>query len=124
MGARKKTADADALPSDQVPEPAESFEVSLEKLEGIVESMQDGTLPLESLVEKYEEGLKLVAACSGKLENARQRIRKIEANAGGGLEDGKLDDSTPEECGRNKGTPDDDEVDNDDNGDQEASLFE
>ena len=38
----------------------ESFEESLRQLESLVEQMESPELPLETIVEKYEKGMKLV----------------------------------------------------------------
>ena len=49
MAAKKKDN-----PTDEVP-----FEEGLKKLEGIVEEMEGDDLPLEKLLERYEEGTRL-----------------------------------------------------------------
>ena len=62
--------------------PAEmSFEDALKKLEAIVDSMEGGDLPLESLLAKFEEGAKLAAICQAKLAEAETKIRQIEKNS-------------------------------------------
>jgi exodeoxyribonuclease VII small subunit len=66
------------------PEP--SFEAALARLEAIVEQMEDGKLPLEELIGRYEEGIKLVKQCSEKLAAAEQRIQMITKAAGGKIE--------------------------------------
>jgi len=60
-----------------------SFETALKKLVSIVETMEEGELPLESLLEKYEEGTRLVAACQSKLKEAEVKIKKLEKTATG-----------------------------------------
>ena len=47
-----------------------TFEENLKQLEGLVEQMESPELPLETIVEKYETGMKLVAACNEKLKAA------------------------------------------------------
>jgi exodeoxyribonuclease VII small subunit len=59
------------------------FEEALKKLEGIVEAMESDDLPLEKLLEKYEEGSKLVTICQGKLAEAELKIQQLEKNAAG-----------------------------------------
>lgn len=59
------------------------FEKALENLESIVAAMEEGELPLESLLVKYEEGTKLVKACQAKLEEAELKIKKLELNDSG-----------------------------------------
>ena len=62
-----------------------SFEEAMEKLESIVEAMESGELPLETLMSRFEEGTRLTKYCEKKLAEADLKIQKLEAN-----EDGKL----------------------------------
>jgi exodeoxyribonuclease VII small subunit len=59
------------------------FEAALKRLEGIVEAMESGDLPLEALLDKYEEGAKLVKVCQTKLEEAELKIQKLEKTSSG-----------------------------------------
>ena len=59
------------------------FEEALQKLESVVEAMESGDLPLESLLARYEEGTRLVKTCQAKLEEAELKISKLEKNATG-----------------------------------------
>ena len=75
-------------------QPAESsFESAMERLEEIVEQMESDKLPLESLLERYEEGTKLVRFCSEKLTAAEKRIEIITRNASGKTEITEFDPS-------------------------------
>jgi exodeoxyribonuclease VII small subunit len=60
-----------------------TFESSIERLEAIVEQMESDSLPLEELLVRYEEGLKLVKFCSEKLDAAEKRIEIISRDANG-----------------------------------------
>src|SRR5438093_13598216 len=60
-----------------------SFENAIERLEVIVEQMESDSLPLEDLLTRYEEGLKLVKFCSEKLDTAEKRIEIIARDAAG-----------------------------------------
>jgi len=62
-------------------EPA--FEDALKKLENIVEPMESGDLPLETLLAKFEEGTRLVKTCQSRLEEAELKISKLEKNRSG-----------------------------------------
>jgi exodeoxyribonuclease VII small subunit len=75
-------------------ENAMPFEKALKNLETIVESMEDGELPLESLLEKYEEGTRLVRTCQSKLEEAELKIKKLETDASGAMAVQPLDART------------------------------
>ena len=59
------------------------FEEALQKLESVVEAMESGDLPLESLLARFEEGTRLVKTCQAKLEEAELKISKLEKNAAG-----------------------------------------
>ena len=61
------------------------FEEAMQKLEDIVESMESGDLPLETLLAKFEEGTRLVKTCQARLEEAELKIDKLEKNRSGEL---------------------------------------
>ena len=67
------------------PKPTVPFEEAFEKLESIVVGMESGDLPLESLLAKYEEGVKLAKICQDKLAEAELRIQQLEKTAAGEL---------------------------------------
>ena len=71
--------------SNQVkkPAPEANFEQAMQRLEGIVEEMESGKLPLEDLIVRYEEGMKLVKVCQERLASAEQRIEIITRNSAG-----------------------------------------
>jgi exodeoxyribonuclease VII small subunit len=60
-----------------------NFESAMDRLEAIVEQMESGKLPLEDLIVRYEEGMKLVKICQEKLASAEQRIEIITRNSAG-----------------------------------------
>ncbi|MEO6971143.1 MAG: exodeoxyribonuclease VII small subunit [Chthoniobacterales bacterium] len=74
-----------AVMSNQVkkPAPAANFEQAMKRLEEIVEKMESGDLPLEDLIVRYEEGMKLVKICHERLAAAEQRIEIITRNSAG-----------------------------------------
>jgi exodeoxyribonuclease VII small subunit len=57
-----------------------NFEGAMDRLEKIVEQMESGKLPLEDLIVRYEEGMKLVKTCQERLANAEQKIEIITRN--------------------------------------------
>ena len=83
----RKPGDQDVMP----------FETALRKLESIVEAMEEGELPLETLLEQYEQGTRLVKACQVKLEEAELKIKKLEKNAGGEMVLTSLETDSEEE---------------------------
>src|SRR5437660_6248587 len=60
-----------------------NFEGAMDRLEKIVEQMESGKLPLEDLIVRYEEGMKLVKICQERLANAEQKIEIITRNHAG-----------------------------------------
>lgn len=60
-----------------------SYEDALKKLEAIVEAMEAGDLPLETLLAQFEEGTRLAKICQGKLEEAEVKIKQLEKSASG-----------------------------------------
>jgi len=73
----KKSAPAGAVASD-VP-----FEEALHELEAVVEAMEGDDLPLETLLARYEEGVKWLETCQAKLAAAAVRISQLEQAACG-----------------------------------------
>ncbi|HNQ73583.1 MAG TPA: exodeoxyribonuclease VII small subunit [Verrucomicrobiota bacterium] len=61
------------------------FEEALESLEAVVEAMESGELPLETLIARYEEGVKLAKICQEKLAEAEAKIQQLEKTATGEL---------------------------------------
>ena len=61
------------------------FEETLQKLESIVEAMEAGDLPLETLLARYEEGMRLAKICQAKLAEAEVKIQQLEKTAAGEL---------------------------------------
>ncbi len=51
-----------------------SFETAMERLEKIVQEMESSKLPLEDLLVRYEEGIRLVGVCNQRLAGAENRI--------------------------------------------------
>ena len=54
-----------------------SFEAALGKLENIVDSMEQGEVPLAELLGKYEDGTKLLKICESRLKEAELKIEKL-----------------------------------------------
>jgi exodeoxyribonuclease VII small subunit len=54
-----------------------SFETAMERLEKIVGEMESSKLPLEELLVRYEEGIRLVGICNQRLTGAENRIETL-----------------------------------------------
>ena len=63
-----------------------TFEENLSELENIVKELEQGNIDLEKSIDKYTEAMKLVKVCSGKLNNATEKVNKI-LTENGQLED-------------------------------------
>lgn len=57
----------------------------MQRITEIVSSMEEGSLPLEKLIDSYEEGIGLVKECQEKLDAAEKRIQIITRNAQGAV---------------------------------------
>lgn len=53
-----------------------SFEENLENLENIVKKLENGDIPLDGAIEKFNEGMKLANECNKILEKANETITK------------------------------------------------
>ena len=62
------------------------FEKDLEKLEEIVGALEEGELPLDEALKRFEEGIKLAKRCEKTLADAEKRIEILTKNADGKLE--------------------------------------
>jgi len=62
-----------------------SFEEAIERLEEILQSMEEEQLPLEQLLQRYEEGVKLLRFCQEQLKAAQDRIRVLMEEEDGSL---------------------------------------
>ncbi len=60
-----------------------SFETALKELEGIVEKLESGDVPLEESIRIYERGSALKTHCLGKLKKAQLRVEQIVLNQDG-----------------------------------------
>lgn len=54
-----------------------TFEESLARLEQIVKDMEAGSLSLEDMISRFEEGQKLLKFCSGKLDEVERKIEVL-----------------------------------------------
>ena len=51
-----------------------NFEVSLQRLEEIVDELEKGNVPLEQALKLFDEGLKLSSSCRKELEEAEGKV--------------------------------------------------
>ena len=60
-----------------------TFEQSMKQLEQIVQELEDGDLPLEKALKKFEEGMKLTKLCSEKLDETEKKVSILLKKADG-----------------------------------------
>lgn len=53
------------------------FDESLKELEEIVEKLEQGDIPLEEALDKFQEGISLSRNLKNKLQNAEDMLAKI-----------------------------------------------
>jgi exodeoxyribonuclease VII small subunit len=70
-----------------------TFEQDLERLEEIIDALEEGEQPLDDSLKLFEEGQKVLARCRTQLEKAQVRVQKL-------LEDGSTQEIDPQEPGR------------------------
>lgn len=69
-----------------------TFEESLTKLEVIVKELENGTVPLDDAINKFNEAMVLAKTCDEKLKQAEESINKI-LNNDGTITDFNIDES-------------------------------
>jgi exodeoxyribonuclease VII small subunit len=60
-----------------------NLEKSLASLESLVEELESGDLPLDTAMQKFEEGIKLTRGCQSALKDAEQRVEILLKSSGG-----------------------------------------
>lgn len=73
-----------------------TFEDDLAALEEIVEALEEGELPLEESLKRFEDGIKLYRRCDKALTDAEKKIEILTKNASGELEARAFDETSGE----------------------------
>ena len=63
-----------------------TLESAMQRITEIVSEMEEGSLPLETLIVRYEEGVGLVKVSQEKLDAAEKKIQIISRDARGAVE--------------------------------------
>lgn len=71
-----------------------NFEDSLKRLEEIVQQLEGGDMPLEESLTIFEEGMKLLALCSKKLEEAEKKVTLLVSEEDGAFHEEPFDIKT------------------------------
>ena len=67
-----------------------NFEEALLELEKIVKDLENGNVPLDDAISKFNEAMILAKSCNDKLDKANESVNKI-LNKDGSLEDFKVE---------------------------------
>jgi exodeoxyribonuclease VII small subunit len=67
---------------EQSEEKGPGFEEAMERLEGLVNEMEGGSLGLEEMMARFEEGRKLILECTKKLNEVERRIEMLVTKGG------------------------------------------
>ena len=60
-----------------------NLEKSLADLEALVDDLENGDLPLDKAMKKFEAGIKLTRSCQAALQDAEQKVQVLMESAGG-----------------------------------------
>ena len=58
------------------------FEDMMKKLEGIVDDLESGQMPLEESLKKYEEGMKFLHLCRKRLDETKRKVEILVKKGG------------------------------------------
>lgn len=70
-----------------------SLEAAMQRLDAIVEAMESGQIGIEDSIARYEEAMALASHCRQILDQAEQRVRKIQLDAAGQIQTTPLERS-------------------------------
>lgn len=68
-----------------------SFEENMSRLEKIVDLLEKGGAPLAESLALFEEGTRLVALCTGQLDEAEQKVVMLQKTPSGELAERPFD---------------------------------
>lgn len=54
-----------------------NFEQSIKQLDELVETMEQGDIPLETALKNFETGIKLIRECQSELNQVEQKIQVL-----------------------------------------------
>jgi exodeoxyribonuclease VII small subunit len=63
----------------------QDFETSLRRLEGIVQKLEQGEVPLGQALDLYEEGIGMARVCAKMLGDAELRLKRLGRDLEGNL---------------------------------------
>jgi exodeoxyribonuclease VII small subunit len=76
--AKSSTSSTSAAAAASVQALPATYEAALQELEGLVDSLESGQLPLDQLLTGYQRGAQLLKFCKDKLEAVETQIKVLE----------------------------------------------
>jgi exodeoxyribonuclease VII small subunit len=77
MAKRRKSSGAPQDSPDADASDGTTFEEALQRLEAIVDRLEEGDLELEDALAAFEDGVNLTRRCAGQLDDAERRIEVL-----------------------------------------------
>jgi exodeoxyribonuclease VII small subunit len=77
MATRRRSRGAPENPPDADTSDGTTFEEALQRLEAIVDRLEEGDLELADALAAFEDGVNLTRRCAGQLEDAERRIEVL-----------------------------------------------
>jgi exodeoxyribonuclease VII small subunit len=74
----------------------QTFESALQQLEKLTKELEGADVPLDDMLKKYEEGVKLAKYCMEKLSQAEQKIKLLTGDDDASLALKDSNDELPE----------------------------
>ena len=79
-------------PREKVPQTAKGFEETLRKIEGIVEEIESGEMPLDQVVDRFQSATTLITQCRSMLEDVELEIEVMESKVTKKIQDSDNND--------------------------------
>jgi len=70
-----------------------TFEESASRIDEIVRALERGDAPLDKALALFEEGAKLIKNCGKMLDEAEQKLVRLQKNTSGDPEEAEFDES-------------------------------
>ncbi len=65
----------------------QTFEKAMQQLEKIVQELEDGNIPLDKALKKFEEGITLSKFCTDKLDETEKKVTLLMADGHGNIDE-------------------------------------
>ena len=65
----------------------QTFEKAMKQLEQIVQDLEEGDIPLEKALNKFEEGMALSKFCADRLDETEKKVSLLMENSQGDIEE-------------------------------------